>query len=171
MKKSDFWDLKIGFGLLGGIKFEGLLKQYLPEKFEALKLPLRISTFDLKKGKTMTHHQGDLISVVRASCCFPLLFHPVDIQGRKHIDGGMSDWAALKAISKSDRALIHLLEPTGFMKEAMSKSIRSQVKSKSHRILTLDEHLPMGPNRMHLAQEAIEKSYRQTLRRLDEPFR
>lgn len=170
MRKTDFWDLKLGFGLLAGLKFESLLKRYLPEQFETLKYPLNVSTFDLSSRTTRTHQQGNLLLAVRASCCFPLLFHPVQINGKRHIDGGVADWLALKSLSHDDRVMIHMLEPQGFMSQTMKRKILGQVKSKSHKVVTLREHLPMGPNRMHLAQEAIDKSYHQTLRLLDEPF-
>lgn len=170
IKKADFWDFKLGLGLLAGLKFESILKQYLPESFEDLKVPLRIATYHVFNRKTVTHQQGDLISAVRASCCFPLLFHPVKIQGDRHIDGGVSDWLALNTIPHDERVLIHFIEPQGFMSDRMKKKIRGQVKSDSHKLLALEEYFPMGPNRMHLAEQAIEASYRQTLKLLDEPF-
>lgn len=171
LRKKDFWDLKLGFGLLEGVKFDQLLQKYLPTHFESLKIPLAVSAFEVKSRKTVSFQKGELIATVRASCCFPFMFHPVKIKGRRHIDGGVADWLAVKAAVPEDRILIHMLEPQGFMSGYMKKWALSQVKHQDHRVVVFPEPIIMGPHKMHLAKDAIEKSYQLTLKLLDEPFK
>lgn len=42
--------------------------------------------------------EGDIATAIRASCCFPLLFAPVMIDGSPHIDGGVFDDGGLFAL-------------------------------------------------------------------------
>jgi len=55
--------------------------------FEQLKIPLAIVAGDVVTGKAVTFREGNLITPVRASCCFPGLFTPVEYQGRLLVDG------------------------------------------------------------------------------------
>jgi len=56
---------------------------------EELKLPLIITATDLDHGKTVHFHRGDLALCIAASCCMPVLFAPVKIDGINYVDGGL----------------------------------------------------------------------------------
>ncbi len=113
VKKSDFWDPGLGFGLLKGRRFHALLETMLPvHEIENGRLPLSISVFDVWGFRTRVLETGDLVSAIRASCAVPLMFHPVWIDRRPYLDGGARDrpgWAGMPA---DMRTLYHHL-PAG----------------------------------------------------------
>jgi NTE family protein len=77
-------------GLLGMNNAEKLLREHLPVKtFEELQIPVCLSATDINSGKSVCFSQGDLIKPLLASCCIPVLFNPVEIEGRSYIDGGI----------------------------------------------------------------------------------
>jgi len=71
--------------------FEERIKDYLPETFEGLKLPLYIAISNLYTGKVEYVHHGPLIPVVEASSSIPVLFSPVKIGDALYVDGGLLD--------------------------------------------------------------------------------
>ncbi len=80
-------------------KFTGLLRMESTEKaymqflvddrFEALSVPLYVCATDLDRGETVYFSQGPLIKPLQASSCIPILFAPVEIEGRYFVDGGI----------------------------------------------------------------------------------
>lgn len=78
----------------GGIfridSFEQFLEKHLRARtFEELKIPLRVVTTDLDKGKSVTFTKGDLIPPIIASSSVPVLFSPKVIDGVRYVDGGV----------------------------------------------------------------------------------
>ena len=105
--RSAFWDPGLGVGLLKGERFEELLDGFLAAKtFESCRVPLTISIFDLKSLRTRVISEGNLIPAIRASCCFPGLFHPVRVDGRLSIDGGVLDRPGLAGVKDIERTSI-----------------------------------------------------------------
>ena len=67
-------------------KLEGVLAS---DDFDCLRYPLLVTASDLQRGRLAVFESGPLISAVQASCAIPLVFRPVEIDGRQHIDGGL----------------------------------------------------------------------------------
>jgi NTE family protein len=100
LKRSDIWDVGLGFGLLKGQLLQKVLEDMLPaQSFEECQIPLGIAAFDLYKFQTNCISSGDLATAIRASCCFPGMFQPVMIDSRPHIDGGVWDDGGLMALT------------------------------------------------------------------------
>ncbi|MCU0449854.1 MAG: patatin-like phospholipase family protein [Bernardetiaceae bacterium] len=59
------------------------------DRFEALSVPLYVCATDLDRGETVYFSQGPLIKPLQASSCIPILFAPVEIEGRYFVDGGI----------------------------------------------------------------------------------
>lgn len=78
-----------GPGLLKGDKLGKALAEVLPETFEELGLPLAVTTTDIESGQQVILREGDLVTAVRASSCFPGAFEPIEHQGRMLFDGGV----------------------------------------------------------------------------------
>lgn len=70
-----------------------LLRKVLPvSRFERLVIPLTIVTTDLATGRAAYWgHAGDLIEPLIASMSLPGLFPPVDLEGRPHVDGAITN--------------------------------------------------------------------------------
>jgi NTE family protein len=76
------------FGLFSNDKMAELLNRVLRCKtFEELRIPLAVAATDILTGEPAVFTQGELITPVRASCAYPGMFLPVNINGRLLVDG------------------------------------------------------------------------------------
>jgi len=55
--------------------------------FEELKIPLAITATDFRSGEPAVFSSGLLVPAIRASCAYPGMFLPVEIDGHAYIDG------------------------------------------------------------------------------------
>ena len=79
---------KVGLFELG--EFIDFLKTNLKAKtMEELQIPLIITATDLDHGRVVHFHKGNIAERVAASCCMPVLFSPVKIEGTHYVDGGV----------------------------------------------------------------------------------
>jgi NTE family protein len=85
----DIIDFSFGSGLFKGLKLHAFLATHLPETFADLNKPLVISTTDVETGEEVFIFEGDLITAIRASSCFPGAFEPFVFNGRTLADGGI----------------------------------------------------------------------------------
>ena len=92
-----------------GHKFQDLTKLVIPKKglfdlcefidflrtnvkaknLEELQIPLIITATDLDHGRMVHFHRGSIAERVAASCCMPVMFAPVNIDGTNYVDGGL----------------------------------------------------------------------------------
>lgn len=75
-----------------------ILKQIPENNFDALKIPVTIAATNLKKGRTEYFTSGELIPAILASCCVPVIFSPVPVNGEVYVDGGITDNLPAKSI-------------------------------------------------------------------------
>ncbi|MCP4606471.1 MAG: hypothetical protein GY847_39185 [Proteobacteria bacterium] len=101
LRRNSFWDMhwpltRRGFGLLAGYRFSAELARVLPvHSFEECSIPLAVGSYDLENGRVRHFSSGPLIPAVYASCAYPYLFTPIEIDGRCYWDGGFSEKCAL----------------------------------------------------------------------------
>lgn len=114
LRREDFWDPGLGFGVLRGDLFDAKLRKVLPHcELARCRVPVFISVFDVLTRRTeVASGRGDLVTAVRASCALPVLFQPVWIEGRPKLDGGIADRAGLHGLGAGERTLYHHLMPT-----------------------------------------------------------
>ena len=94
-------------GLVNMDGLRDLILKLIPEdSFDALKIPLTITATNLTKGKAEYFTAGPLTSAVLASCCVPVLFNPVHVNGEVYVDGGMTDNLPSKSIRHKCNLLI-----------------------------------------------------------------
>ena len=75
-------------GLASNQKLEHYPRKYLGvSTFEELKIPLAIAASDLGTGEPVYFTRGPLGPALRASCAYPGMFVPVEIEGRMLVDG------------------------------------------------------------------------------------
>ena len=88
---KDFAELSIPKGgLFKSTRFHSFLKQYLRARnFEDLKIPLKVTATDIEHGVSVTFDKGPLIPVIVASCSYPIIFAPSEINGIHYVDGGL----------------------------------------------------------------------------------
>jgi NTE family protein len=79
-------------GLLAGNRLEAIVRTLLDSKtFADCKIPMAVVTTDIESGDQIIHQSGDLIKVIRATCSWPGIFAPVNINGRLLCDGGIKN--------------------------------------------------------------------------------
>ena len=64
--------------------FERTLKKHT---FEDLAIPLAITATEFRTGEAVVFTKGALVDPIRASCAYPGMFLPVEIDGHSYIDG------------------------------------------------------------------------------------
>ncbi|HUI93919.1 MAG TPA: patatin-like phospholipase family protein [Chitinivibrionales bacterium] len=57
--------------------------------FDSLPIPLRIVSTDIVTGRMVVFSKGNLTAAIRASCGFPLIFSPVNVDTMLLMDGGL----------------------------------------------------------------------------------
>lgn len=60
-------------------------------RLEDFPIPLEVVTCNLTTGKAEYHRSGDAQAIIAASCAMPGLLPPVEIDGERHVDGGVLD--------------------------------------------------------------------------------
>src|ERR1700691_2621366 len=86
---KDFGSWKLSWlGLASNQKLEHYPRKFLGvSTFEDLKIPLAIAATDLASGQAVYFSHGPLGPALRASCAYPGMFVPVEIEGRMLVDG------------------------------------------------------------------------------------
>src|SRR5258708_3193248 len=86
---KDFGNWKLSWlGLASNQKLEHYPRKFLGvSTFEDLKIPLAIAATDLATGEAVYFSHGQLGPALRASCAYPGMFVPVEIEGRMLVDG------------------------------------------------------------------------------------
>lgn len=91
MKMFNFFDpdYRVG-GMIKGEKMIKFLYDYMKiDKFEDLKIPLKIVATDYWNKEEVIFTKGDLLKAIKASYSLPGMFVPVEINGKLLMDGGM----------------------------------------------------------------------------------
>lgn len=79
-------------GLLKGEKFSRLIHSKIGvDRFEDLKIPLKLVATDYWRKSEVVLERGDLLEAIRASYSMPGLFLPVKINGALLVDGGLEN--------------------------------------------------------------------------------
>ena len=75
-------------GFASNDRMTDMLQRCLKVKtFEELRVPLAVIATDFVTGEAAVFRSGDLIAPVRASCAYPGMFLPVNLDGRTLVDG------------------------------------------------------------------------------------
>jgi NTE family protein len=76
------------FGLCNNDRLETLLQKMLKvHSFEEMKIPLAVAATDFITGEPAVFTTGAVIPAVRASCAYPGMFLPVEVDGKTYVDG------------------------------------------------------------------------------------
>jgi NTE family protein len=79
------------FGFATNDRMTAFLSRILKGKtFEELRIPLGVTATEFSTGEGEVFRSGSLIDPVRASCAYPGMFLPVNVDGRWFVDGMLS---------------------------------------------------------------------------------
>lgn len=165
LRREEFWDPGFGAGLLRGELFQQKLKSLLPvSTFEECPTPVKLSVFNIGKGRTEILDSGSLISAIHASCALPLLFQPVRRAGQYLSDGGIADRPGLAGMKSGQRVLYHHISSRSAWRRKGSAALgiprRPDMVSLSIGGLTRANpfHLDRGVSAMREARLATERA-------------
>ena len=85
------WSIsKLGFA--GSERMVAFLRKLLKKwRFEDMRIPLGVIATDLRAGKPVAFRgHGNVTPAIRASCSYPGLFRPFEIDGRTYVDGSVT---------------------------------------------------------------------------------
>jgi NTE family protein len=166
LERAQFWDPRLGAGLLAGEKFDRLLRQMLPvDQFERCNLPVRISVFDILARRTAVLARGDLAHAIRASCAVPAMFQPVWIERRPYWDGGILDRPGIAGVPPGRLLFHHIASRSPWRRVAPGLPRRAELVS-----LVIDELPRSGPFKLDAGKRAMQLARDATLRALDQPI-
>jgi NTE family protein len=78
--------------MLASDDFIEFLGEILPTtRFGKLQIPLKVVTAELLTGREVVIDSGDLLPALQASMAVPGVFPPVELGGRKLVDGGVAN--------------------------------------------------------------------------------
>jgi NTE family protein len=76
------------FGFCNNDRIEQVMKRMVNVRnFEDLKIPLAIAATEFQTGAPAVFTTGPIIPAVRASCAYPGMFLPVEVEGKTYVDG------------------------------------------------------------------------------------
>lgn len=167
LQRRDFWDPAVGPGLLRGDLFLAMLARILPTRdLERGRVPAAVSVFELRARKTRVLSRGDAALAIRASCCFPFLFHPAVIDGRAYYDGGILDRPGLDGMPADEpRVLFHHLPSKSPWRVALEAPRRPGMTT-----LVLEGLPRSGPFRLDAGKRAFSEAVAAARRALDRPL-
>lgn len=99
-----FASIRPAFSLKGLLDVEKALDfylPYLPETFSGLEVPLFAVATQVRSGKTTYFSEGFLKPAVLASCCLPVIFHPMKVEGEWYMDGGLINNLPVEPLKKN----------------------------------------------------------------------
>ena len=169
LRREDFWDPAPGLGLLRGELFRARLAALLPvHAFEACRIPLSVSVYDVLSARTRVLDRGPLAPAVQASCTVPFLFHPRWLDGRPVLDGGIADRPGVAGLLPGTRVLHHHLASRSPWRSADSAALQPP-RGTSLCALVIDELPRVGPFRLGQGRLAFELATAATRRALGRP--
>ena len=94
-------------GLFDLSDFIDFLKSNLKAKnLEELKIPLIVTATDFDRGRPVHFRKGEIAERIAASCCMPVMFNPVHINGTNYVDGGVFMNLPVDTIRKSCQKVV-----------------------------------------------------------------
>lgn len=167
LRREDFWDPAPGAGLLRGDLFRARLDALLRAKtFEDCRVPASLVVHDVLSRRPKPVRSGDLGAAIHASCAVPGMFHPVRVDGRLMVDGGVTDRPGLLGIPVGERILYHHLASRSPWRRPGSPALR--VPERPGLVALVVADLPrLGPFRMAEGGVAYERARMATHAALD----
>jgi len=110
--------------------------------FDKLKIPFRAVATDIETGNTVVLDHGLLHQALRASSAVPLVFQPVEIDGRLLVDGGLVNNLPVEVVKSMGAEVVIAVDSSTKLEkrdslesfvEIMSQSISLQVRRESER--------------------------------------
>ncbi|GAB4202770.1 MAG: patatin-like phospholipase family protein [Bacteroidia bacterium] len=126
IKMFDWHTLNIGsLGFLKMHSIEKVLREYLPESYENLHIPLYACATDILNNRGVFFSEGTLIPTILASSGIPVIYEPIKHNGTYYVDGGVVNNLPVEAIRhRCDKIIaVHVNSLSNDKKEPTFKDI------------------------------------------------
>ncbi|NDV58517.1 patatin-like phospholipase family protein [Bacteroides sp. 519] len=132
-------------GLFDLSEFIDFLNTNLKAKnIEELKIPFIITATNLDKGKSVHFTTGNLAERIAASCCMPVMFAPIEIDGTSYVDGGLFMNLPVSTIRRTCEKVI-AINVSPLVAEEYKKNIVS-IAMRSYHFVFCANSLPQKEN-------------------------
>ena len=169
LRREDFWDVRPGPGLLAGRLFRSRVEALLPTRvFEDCRVPASLSVYDVLSRSTQVVGRGPLAPAIVASCAVPGLFHPVWLDGRPLLDGGILDRHGLAGMPNDTRVFYHHLASRSPWRRRGSAAL-DVPERQNMKALVIGTLPRVGPFRLERGVRAFDIGARSTKEALDQP--
>ncbi len=181
-KKTSFyrliWPAMSRTGLLNIQQLQNILETHLAHhQFEDLAMDFTAVATDVSQGRSVYFNQGPLIPAILASCCMPVIFKPLKLDGVSYIDGGILNNLPVEPLEPSCDIIIgshcNPVEPNFKVKHAKALLERTFLLAIRNNTFSRMEkcHLFLEPQRLgkfigsdfDKAQEIFDIAYQYTL--------
>lgn len=143
-------------------------------KIEDAKIPLAIVATNIDTGEEVVFHKGNLTEAIMASTCLPGIFIPVEVRGKKLVDGGLIEnlpLSPLKKMGAEIRIGVNLKHWSNYKKtrnvfDVISNSYNILSKSQDYSIINqaeiiIEPHLgKFSPSDFEKFDALLEEGYR-----------
>jgi NTE family protein len=76
------------YGFCNNDRIDGLMRRMMKvHTFEEMRIPLAVAATEFNTGNAAVFTSGPVIPAVRASCAYPGMFLPVEVNGKTYVDG------------------------------------------------------------------------------------
>ena len=76
------------YGFCSADRMDSLLTRLMKcQSFEEMRIPFAVAATNIRSGDAVVFRTGKLCAAVRASCAYPGMFPPVDVDGELYVDG------------------------------------------------------------------------------------
>ena len=131
-------------------------------------MPASLVVHDVLARRPRPLASGDLAAAIHASCAVPGMFHPVRVEGRLMVDGGVTDRPGLLGVPAGERVFFHHLASRSPWRRPGSRSLRLPDRERLVPLVLPD--LPrVSPFRMQEGRRAYERALEGTRHALDQP--
>lgn len=114
----DISDIRLSkMGLLSNNEIGELLDEYLGEvTFEEANIKLAVVATDIANGEKVILDKGRVSEAVEASTCIPVIFEPIEIDGRLLVDGGLLESVPVSVLKEFGAAKTIAVDVKAFRK-------------------------------------------------------
>lgn len=170
LSRKDFWDPQPGLGVLAGRKFRAVLDDMLDSKqMQDCQTPLALSAYNAFRQRTEVLNSGDLAAAIQASCTVPIMFHPVWINHKPYLDGGILDRPGLAGMPEQGRVFYHhIISKSAWRRKNGAHTVIP--KRANMQTLAIHDLPKLGPFKMERGQQAYQFAYNKMQQALETPL-
>lgn len=136
------WLNPIKAGIFDSLEYEKVICNDIRSTFEELDIPLYVAATNMERNQISYFNSGSLIPRVLASCAFPIVFSPVEIEGELYSDGGILDNFPISPFQEDSHTRIgsYLGQPKPKGKSALDSTLKVAIHANDLLLYAANKH-------------------------------